>query len=68
MTDEEYNPDSITLEDVREMSEGEFRQWVFLKINEVCGKVTKVESRQWIILSGIIITILLILVRAFAGA
>jgi len=65
--DEEMNPDSVSLEDVQSMSEGEFRQWSYLKINEICDKLGKVENRQWMILSGIVITILIALVRIFLG-
>jgi len=66
--DKEMNPDSVSLEDVQGMDEGEFRQWSYLKINEICDKLGKVENRQWMILSGIIITILLALTRIFLGA
>jgi len=66
--DEEINPDSISLEDVQDMGKSEFRQWSYLKINEICDKLGKVENRQWMILSGIIITILLALTRIFLGA
>jgi len=65
--EEEMNPDSVSLEDVQGMDEGEFRQWAYLKINEICDKLDKVESRQWGILSGIVITILLILARIFGA-
>jgi len=61
--DEEMNPDSVSLEDVQGMSEGEFRQWTYLKINEICDKLGKVENRQWIILGSILLTILLTILR-----
>ena len=41
--DEEMNPDSVSLEDVQGMNEGEFRQWTYLKINEICDKLGKVR-------------------------
>jgi len=66
--DEKINPDSVSLEDVQGMDEGEFRQWSYLKINEICDKLGKVQDRQWFILSGIVITILIALVRIFLGA
>ena len=67
MTDEEMNPDSVNLDDVKKMDEGEFRQYTYLKFEELCDDVSKLDKRQWGILSGIVITILLILVRIFGA-
>jgi len=63
--DEQMNPDSVSLEDVKEMDGGEFRQYTYLKFEELCDDVSKVDRRQWAILSGIVITILLTLASIF---
>jgi len=63
MTDEEMNPNSVDLDDVKGMDEGEFRQYTYLKFEELCDDMSKVDKRQWGIISGIVITILLILAR-----
>ena len=49
------------------MNEGEFRQYTYLKFEELCDDVGKLDKRQWGILSGIVVTILLILVRIFGA-
>lgn len=59
------NPDSVTLEDIKRMGAGEFRQWTFLRLNSIDEKLRghdkrfgKIESMLWGLLIAIIATLL----------
>jgi hypothetical protein len=58
------NPDGLSLEDIRKMDDGEFRQFVFLKLNNIDGTVRKLDTRVWAVLAGILVTIATVVVNA----
>jgi len=60
------NPDDLTLEDIKRMDDGEFRQFVFLRLNDIRGTVHKLDSRQWATVAGILITIATVVISAIA--
>ena len=66
--DKEMNPNSVSLEEFKEMDQGEARTWLYVKLNDLSEQVDRIDKRLWGVLTGVIIVILLILVRAFLGA
>jgi len=56
---EEMNPDSVSLEEFKEMNQGEARTWLYVKLNDLSEQVDKIDKRLWVILGSILLTILL---------
>lgn len=64
----EWNPDSVTLEDVQGMNPREFRTWNFLELKaihktnvETKKAVEKQDVRMWAALIGIVMMLLLVI-------
>lgn len=64
----EWNPNSVTLEDVQGMGPREFRTWNFLELRaihkanvETKKAVNKQDARMWAALIGIVMTLLLVI-------
>lgn len=58
------NPDSVSLEDIKEMRPGEFRQWTFLMIQRLDERTRRIDQRLWMVLATIILSILLVILTA----
>lgn len=63
MPDDGINPDSITLEDIKRMSQQEFRQYSFIMLERLNGRTGTIENRLWWILGSIIFVALLMIAR-----
>lgn len=65
------NPNSITLRDIQNMSSREFRQWDFMKMNDMGEDIKKTENvvrrldtKLWGVLVAIIITLATVVTTA----
>lgn len=52
------NPSEVTLENVQQLSEREYRLYNFLKLNSIESEVKKLDRRLWYLGVGIIMGIL----------
>jgi len=59
-----WNPSSVGLKDVQEMSPREFRQWNFLELNAIEEAVKKQDARMWAALIGIVMILLMVFGQA----
>ena len=48
------NPDSVSLEDIRGMGAGEFRQWTFLTIHRLDDRTRRIDQRLWWVLGSVV--------------